>query len=145
TKTDGAATAAPGSTITYTITVRNAGNQDATGVTLTDPLPPNTTFASASNGGSLGGGSVTWAIGNLAAGATVTRTVTVQVAASVPAGAVSLTNSATAADDGSNGPDPSPGDNTGTDTDTLDAAPDLVVTKTDGLATVQPGGTVTYT
>src|SRR5205823_8234747 len=107
--------------------------------------PSNTALVSASNGGAAAGGSVTWAIGNLAAGATVTRTVTVQVAAAVPAGAASVVNSATALDDGSNGPDPNPGNNPGTDTDTLDAAPDLVVTKTDGAAATTPGSTLTYT
>src|SRR5439155_260559 len=105
----------------------------------------NTAFVSASNGGSLGSGSVTWAVGNLAAGASVTRTVTVSVAATVPAGANALTNSATASDDGSNGADPTPANNTGTDTDALDAAPDLVVTKTDGVTTAAPGSTLTYT
>src|SRR5439155_19564075 len=144
-KSDGVVVARPGDTLTYTISVTNAGNQDATGVVLTDTLPANTSFVSASNGGAFGGGAVTWVIGNLAAGATVTRTVTVQVAATAPAGAGSLTNSATALDDGSNGPDPTPADNTGTDTDTLNAAPDLVVTKTDGAATAAPGSTLTYT
>ena len=43
----------PGSTIDYTITVRNIGNAAATGVSITDPIPAHTTFASADHGGSL--------------------------------------------------------------------------------------------
>ena len=42
-------------------------------------------------------------------------------------------------------PTPTPANNTATDTDTLIAAPDLVITKTDGLTSVQPGQTLTYT
>ena len=51
TKTDGVTTASPGDTLTYTVTISNAGAQDATGVIATDTLPANTTFVSASDGG----------------------------------------------------------------------------------------------
>jgi uncharacterized repeat protein (TIGR01451 family) len=50
----------PGKAIDYTLTLRNVGNQDATGVTITDPVPANTTFASADQGGTASGGKVTW-------------------------------------------------------------------------------------
>src|SRR5205823_3841899 len=123
TKTDGTGSAQPGQTLTYTLTITNNGNQGATGVLLTDTLPAHTTFVSASDGGTFGGGVVTWNIGSLAAGASVTRLVEVQVNAAVPAGVVSVTNTATATDDGTNGPDSNPADNTATDTDTVVAAP----------------------
>ena len=42
---------APARTIDYTITVKNIGNAAATGVTVTDLLPDNTTFVSAGQGG----------------------------------------------------------------------------------------------
>ena len=145
TKTDGVTSAQPGQTLNYTVTITNAGNQGATGVILTDPLPANTTFVSASNGGVFAGGVVTWNIGSLAAGATLTRLVTVRVDSTVPAGLTSITNAATANDDGTNGTDPNPADNTGTDTDTLLAAPDLKITKTDGVTSVLPGQTLIYT
>ena len=103
TKTDGEASAQPGQTLIYTLTISNAGNQGATGVTLTDTLPANTTFVSASDGGVFAAGVVTWDIGSLAAGATVTRLVTVRVDTAVPAGVTSITNTATATDDGANG------------------------------------------
>jgi uncharacterized repeat protein (TIGR01451 family) len=50
----------PGSTIDYTITLANIGNRDATGVTITDPLPDRTTFASADSGGRLFEEAVKW-------------------------------------------------------------------------------------
>ena len=110
---------------------------------VTDTLPLYTTYVtgSASDGGTYNAGQrkVTWTLaGELAAGAQVTRSFHVTVDA-VPAGVTSITNTATAADDGNNGADPTPGDNTGTDTDTLTAAPDLTVTKTDGRSTAAPG------
>ena len=57
----------------------------------------------------------------------------------------SIANSATIGDDGTGGPDPNPGDNTGSDTTPVNAAPDLTVVKSDGGASVAPGGTVVYT
>ena len=145
TKTDGRASAQPGQTLTYTLTISNVGNQGATGVILTDTLPANTTFVSASDGGVFAAGVVTWNIGSLAAGASVTRLVAVQVNTAVPAGVTSITNTATATDDGTNGLDPTPADNTATDTDTLVAAPDLVLLKDDGVVSVVAGQTLTYT
>jgi uncharacterized repeat protein (TIGR01451 family) len=69
----------PGSTITYTITYGNASNTSATNVVIEDPLPPGTSFVSATNGGQLSeGGIVTWNVGTLpaeTAGATVSFTV----------------------------------------------------------------------
>lgn len=100
-------------------------------------------FVSASNGGVLVGNVVTWTIGDLAARSSVTRSVTVRVASSVAAGVTALTNTATVA--GEDGADPTPGNNTDTDIDTLVAAPDLVVTKTDGQTSATPGDTLTYT
>ncbi len=43
-KTASTASAAPGDTITYTIVVTNTGSSDANVVTITDPLPPYTTY-----------------------------------------------------------------------------------------------------
>lgn len=49
----------PGDTLRYTITVRNVGDEDATGVTLHDLIPANTTYVADSttlNGVPVGGG-----------------------------------------------------------------------------------------
>ncbi len=144
TKTDGLATVKPGETLVYVITVRNNGKQGATGVTLRDTIPANTTFQSASNAGQFAAGVVSWTIGDLPAGAEAQRTVTVRVNTPLPAGTLTIENSAIAADDGSNGEDPNPGDNTGIDIDTVNGSIALVLTKSDGGAVVQPGGQVVY-
>ncbi|MFL5806528.1 MAG: hypothetical protein ACJ8CR_32975 [Roseiflexaceae bacterium] len=48
------------SMLDYTITVENVGSQAASTVTISDPLPLNTSFVSASVGGAVSGGSVVW-------------------------------------------------------------------------------------
>jgi len=67
----------PYTTITYTITVRNQGVGDATGVTVTDTLPADVSFVSASAGCNHSGGTVTCGLGNLAAGASSEVTISV--------------------------------------------------------------------
>jgi uncharacterized repeat protein (TIGR01451 family) len=51
---------ARGAHITYTVTLENSGEADATGLTVTDSVPTGTTFVSAANGGTLANGVVTW-------------------------------------------------------------------------------------
>ena len=87
---------------------------------------------------------MTWPTFDLAALASTTRTVTVVVDNPVPAGVTTLTNQTEAHDDGSAGPDPTPGNNTASDVDTLDAGPDLVITKDDGVDIVSPGSLLVY-
>jgi uncharacterized repeat protein (TIGR01451 family) len=74
-------TVAPGELITYTLTV-GAQSGPVSNVALTDTLPLGTIFVAASgayervgNGGNV----ITWQIGDLADGQTVTRTLTVRV------------------------------------------------------------------
>ena len=59
-KTDAGVPVGPGSRIDYAITLQNIGNADATGVTISDPIPDNTTFTSAADGGTLNGNKVVW-------------------------------------------------------------------------------------
>lgn len=118
-KTDGLTVVAPGTTLTYTITVINLGDQDATGVTLTDTLPAGVTFISASNSGVEDAGVITWPVFNLNAGQSVNRQVTVQVNNPYDAPTDRLLNTAVANDDGTNGEDPNPDDNTSTDEDVV--------------------------
>ena len=66
---------------TYTLAFANTGTGVANSVTITDPLPAGTTFASASNGGTVAGGVVTWTLGSLAVGASGSVTVSVNAAA----------------------------------------------------------------
>ena len=81
-------------------------------MTVSDALPANTTFVSASDGGAFNGGVVTWNIGSVAAGATLTRTVTVVVNSVIPAGVTQIVNAASVQGDGSNGGDSNPANNT---------------------------------
>jgi len=50
----------PNGLLTYTLTIENHGNITATAVTITDPVPANTTFISADQGGVHSGSNVIW-------------------------------------------------------------------------------------
>jgi LPXTG-site transpeptidase (sortase) family protein len=152
-KDDAEATAAPGGTITYTITYGNRGSQDATGVTLGDILPEWTGFAWDSES------DVRWIcegdwvaldpcvldLGDLPAGATGSVTLVVRVDETLPAGVNFIFNTVTIDDDGSNGEDPTSGDRSDDEETPLSAAPDLRVEKDDGDVSTAPGGVVVYT
>ncbi len=73
----GPATTTEGNNITYTLVAHNNGPTTATGVSISDPVPANSTFVSASPGCSLSAGVVTCSAGTLAPGASQTLTVTV--------------------------------------------------------------------
>lgn len=75
----------PGGLITYTLTL-SANRAVAQPATLSDVLPANTAFVSASNGGTLSDGVVEWTIAPFAAGATVARTLVVRVDPATPGG-----------------------------------------------------------
>lgn len=152
-KSDGGVSTTPGGTVVYALTATNAGNQGATGVTLTDVVPANTTF---NPGGSTAGwscvpdnnagSSCTLTLGALAGGGAVaSANYAVTVVDPFPVGVTQIANTASVADDGTNGPDPTPANNTASDTTPVVAAPDMTITKSDGGATTAPGGTVAYT
>jgi uncharacterized repeat protein (TIGR01451 family) len=84
TKIANAATAQAGSAIVYTLTARNTGSAAATSVTLSDVMPANTTFASASGGGTLSNGVVAWAPTALGVNAALTVTLRVTVETPLP-------------------------------------------------------------
>jgi uncharacterized repeat protein (TIGR01451 family) len=84
------ASVAPSGTLTYTIAVVNPGSADATNVVMTDTLDNNVNFASASDGGQHNADVVTWNVGTLPLGRTITRTLQVTVN-NVPDGTI-LTN-----------------------------------------------------
>ncbi|MBB5212680.1 isopeptide-forming domain-containing fimbrial protein [Microbulbifer hydrolyticus] len=139
----------PGETISWDIVVTNEGNQDGTGVVVTDTLPTGDYFSAgftASDGGvvDLDAGTVTWDIGDLAVGESVTLTLTTTVDENVPPRVPQQVNSVEVTDDGTNGPDPTPENNT--DTEPFDITEvDLFIAKDDGGITTTPGGSVTYT
>lgn len=86
-KTVSDAAPAPGSAISYTLSVANTTVRamSATGVAVRDVLPAGFTFASATGTGSYNSGTGVWTIGNLAAGATATLTINGTVSAAVGA------------------------------------------------------------
>ncbi|EIM72767.1 hypothetical protein A3SI_19451, partial [Nitritalea halalkaliphila LW7] len=82
------ARAVAGENLAYTITVTNNGPSDAQEVVVTDPIPMGTTFVSADMGGMLENGIVTWNVGTLPAGETVTLSLVVLVDADLADGTV---------------------------------------------------------
>src|SRR5207249_3983809 len=86
--TDAPDPVAAGGTITYTLSYSNSGNTGATGVMINDTVPANTTFVSATAGGSLAAGVVTWSIGSLAAGASGSVQLVVRVNTPLATGTV---------------------------------------------------------
>ncbi|MEK7952936.1 choice-of-anchor Q domain-containing protein [Luteolibacter soli] len=146
TKTDKVTTATPGGSVTYTIVATNAGPSNATGATVADTLPASLTAtwtAFGAGGGTAtasGSGNINDTV-NLPVGGSVTYTVTAAIS---PAASGTLSNTATVSAP-AGVTDPTPADNSATDSDTLDAQADLSITKTDGVTTATPGGSVTYT
>lgn len=146
TKTDGQTTDIAGTTTSYTIVASNAGPQ-ATAATVADTLPAiltGATWTCAGAGGgtctAAGSGNINDAV-NLPSGGSVTYTVNATIAASATG---TVSNTATVAVPGTT-TDPNPANNSATDSTTLGAEADLAITVTDGVGSVTPGGSVTYT
>ena len=139
TKSDGGVTASAGEAVVYTLYFTNTGTQGATGVVLTETLPANTTY-SGSGWTLVSGSTYTQSVGSLAAGGNGHVDFVVTVNSQLPLGVVSITNTATIADDGANGADLTPGNNTASDSTPVVAMPDLRVSKTDGDVSVRPVG-----
>ena len=111
----GPATTTEGNNITYTLVAKNNGPTTATGVTVSDPVPANSTFVSASPGCTLSAGVVNCSAGTLASGASQSFTVTVKAG---PGG--SIVNTATIH---GNQADPSGGNNSSTVTTSVNHNP----------------------
>ncbi|WP_257387372.1 beta strand repeat-containing protein [Tahibacter caeni] len=151
TKSDGGVSVAPGGSVTYTLGYANAGNQGATGVTLTDVVPANTSFnPGASTAGWVctpnnnAGSTCTLAIGGLAGGTNGNASYAVTVGSPLSPSVTQISNQASITDDGSNGSDPTPSNNMASDTTPISGA-DLAITKSDGVTSAPTGGTVVYT
>ena len=152
TKDDGGMTTIPGGTVVYTVTYGNIGSQDATGVFITETVPANTSFdPAASDSGwtcfpdNAAGSMCTIPIGALVAGGSGSLAFAVTVDIPLPAGLDQVVNTALIGDDGTNGIDPDTSNNRSTDTTPVQAAPDLQITKDDGIVLVAPGSTIQYT
>jgi uncharacterized repeat protein (TIGR01451 family) len=163
TKTDNVASAVPGMTTTYTITVSNpSGNANApsnvTNATVSDIFPSgingfsSVSFTSAASGGASGNtasgnGNINDTAVNLPIGSQIVYTV---IGTINPSATGTLTNTATVTvpnnSDGS-AVDSNQANNTATDTpsDTLTPIADIGVVKTGPTGTILTGSNITYT
>lgn len=149
TKTSGVTTVYQGGPVTYTIVVTNNTSAYAVTGTVTDTVPATVTgvtwTCAASAGSSCaaasGSGNTISTSATLAPSGTATYTVSGTVSTTATG---TLSNTASVAVP-SFLTDTTPGNNSATDTDTINVQADLSLTKTDGVASVTAGSTVTYT
>jgi uncharacterized repeat protein (TIGR01451 family) len=144
TKIDSPDPVQPLQTITYTISYGNTGESTATGVTISDTTPANTTFVSATpapaSAPSVGGtGTVTWAVPDVPQGGTGVVTLTVQVNSGVSDGQLIVNDTYSIASDQNS---PTAGNGVIT---TVQGTVALTMTKLGSPNPVAPGGTLTYT
>ncbi|MFO0807782.1 MAG: SdrD B-like domain-containing protein [Gemmataceae bacterium] len=135
-----------GQTVTFTITVSNAGPNGATNVAVRDLLPVGLTFVSSSpSQGSYLSGTGIWTVGSIASGGSAT----LQIVARVTTAGAKVNGAEVSASDQPD-PDSTPGNNSTTedDDDTATVTPqvaDLSLTKTVDNATPLLGANVTFT
>ncbi|WP_341739789.1 DUF4347 domain-containing protein, partial [Microcoleus sp. CAWBG640] len=139
----GTNSAAPGSTVSYTITTKNNGPNTADNVTITDSIIPGLTGVVVSDNGTYNSttGIVTFPLVTLTNQASTTRSISFVAPAGVSVSNIASSKSST--------PDPTPSNNDGTApgakvTTALTPSADVVTTKT-GTNSAAPGATVSYT
>lgn len=136
-----------GSNVSYTLTIANAGPDVAGSPSLSDTLPPGTSFVSLTQ---TSGPTFTCTTGatvtctrasGLAAGASATFTLTAAVSGGLANGST-VSNTATVSSSGA--PDSNPNNNTSMTSATVGASADLVVTKTASYSGTA-GSNIVYT
>jgi large repetitive protein len=141
TKTDSPDPVTAGNNLTYTITVTNDGDTDATNVVVQDQLPLVALISATPSQGTCSGmAMITCTLGTIASGASATITIVVQVLPSTAAGTV-LSNTAFADSPETEG---NQSNNADTETTTVTTAADLAVTKSDAPDPVPTGANLTY-
>lgn len=142
----------PGANIDYTLFLSNNGPNNGHNVSLTDTLPPGTTFVSATQTGgaqpftlttpAVGGtGTVTATSSTLARQDGATFRIVVKVGSGVPIG-TTISNTASADSDDT---DPEPSNNSDTETTAVNRVAELAVTKDASPNPVRAGDQLTYT
>jgi uncharacterized repeat protein (TIGR01451 family) len=138
----------PGATLVYSLVVTNSGNRGAGSVQLAETVPALSTFlpGSSSPGWSCSpdngaGSTCTVAIGTVAAGASVSRSFAVQLAATFPENPPSIDNSACSS---TSTPGDPAGNNCGSVSTPPGGNPDLRTTKTLASGSGDPGATLIY-
>jgi uncharacterized repeat protein (TIGR01451 family) len=130
-----------GTTVTFTVTATNNGPSTATGVAITDALPPGLAFVSATpSQGVYANATGIWTVGSLpATGPAATATLSIVATVNTDAG---FTN--TAAVSAADQPDPNPANNSSSVVVNPVASADIAVVKT-GPAAAVAGQPVVYT
>ncbi len=139
TKTDSADPVNAGDSLTYTVTVDNAGPDTATNVVVTDTLPAGVTLVSTSGCTEDPNGVPMCSLGDIAAGGSASYTIMVSVDAATVG---TITNMASVASDTD---DPDTGNNMVSEDTTVIAIADLSITKADSVDPVIAGTQLTYT
>jgi uncharacterized repeat protein (TIGR01451 family) len=139
TKSDSPDPVIVGQTLTYTITVNNAGPSDAANMVVTDTLPAGVTFVSTTGCAEDPNGVPTCSLGTITAGGNKQYTVTITVNAGTTG---TITNNVSVTSDTS---DPVPGNNSDSEDTTVNALADLAITKTADDMSPGVGDTVVFT
>jgi uncharacterized repeat protein (TIGR01451 family) len=142
-KADSADPVDPGTSFDYTLTVTNNGPSDASALTVSDTLPAGFAISSVTSGaGTCGnvGNVATCTRASLPAGGTWVIMIAVDV--DPLAGGGLYTDTATVS---ATSPDPVSGNDSDSETTIVTPAGDLELTKSDGVASVTPGASTTYT
>ena len=141
TKVDDVDPVAAGDNVTYTITVNNAGPNQASFVRVTDTLPAGVTLVSTSGCAEDPVAIPLCTLGDIPAGGSASYTVTVTVDPAVAAG-TTLTNQVSAITSTN---ELNPADNSTSETTQVVATSDLSVTKTDSVDPIFAGQPLAYT
>ncbi len=152
-KNDQVIFALPGDTIVYQIDYGNGGNQDATGVVITDTVPADTVFNAAASSagwscadGSPSGTTCQQTIGDLPGATGGSLLFAVTVLDPVASGVISVFNTVSITEDGVEFGQPPSTPSTDEDTEEtpLFARPILEIFKNDGGISVTPGDRLRY-
>jgi uncharacterized repeat protein (TIGR01451 family) len=128
----------PGGDLTYTVVLTNAGPNDAPNVAVAATLPPETTFVSADNGGTLAGSTIGWTVPTVTQTTPVTLTYVVNVNEDVTAESLGSTATLTY------GGDTTPLDDTATAATAIGGDADLVVVMSVDDLNPEKGDLVTF-